>query len=176
MASSLHTLEFMHNNRRHADRQHTPFKLMFGESPLAIPLWFERTKYPAIQDKMKSLIQNREEALAAHEVDRSRISEQRRSAFTPFKKGDKVWLDSKNLKIIYHKKMKPKREWPFTITKVLGTYYLQTTTPENMVNSQCFSCNTSTPTQGKQCTWGELCWISPRTCRRGRSLWSRNSS
>ena len=29
---SLHTLEFMHNNRRHANRQHTPFELMFGES------------------------------------------------------------------------------------------------------------------------------------------------
>ena len=55
---SLHTLEFTHNNQRHADRQHTPFELMFGESPLAIPLSFERTKYPAIQDRMKSLIQN----------------------------------------------------------------------------------------------------------------------
>ena len=41
---------------------------MFGESPLAIPLSFERTKYPAIQDRMKCLIQNREEALAAHEL------------------------------------------------------------------------------------------------------------
>ena len=55
---SLHTLEFTHNNQRHTDRQHTPFELMFGESPLAIPLSFERTKYPAIQDRMKSLIQN----------------------------------------------------------------------------------------------------------------------
>ena len=25
-----------------------------------------------------------------------------------------------------------------------------------MANSQCFSCNASTPIQGKQCTWGEL--------------------
>ena len=100
---------------------------MFGESPLAIPLSFERTKYPAIQDRMKSLIQNQEEALAVHEVARSQISEQQKSAFTLFKKGDKVWLDSKNLKTIYHKKMKPKREGPFTITEVLGpvTYKLQ---------------------------------------------------
>ena len=47
--------------------------------------------------------------------------------FTPFKKEDKVWLDSKNLKTIYHKKMKPKWEGPFTITEVLGpvTYKLQ---------------------------------------------------
>ena len=36
-------------------------------------------------------------------------------------------LDSRNLKTIYHKKMKPKREGPFPITEVLGpvTYRLQ---------------------------------------------------
>ena len=33
---SLYTLEFIHNNQRHTDRQQTPFELMFGESPLAI--------------------------------------------------------------------------------------------------------------------------------------------
>ena len=50
-----------------------------------------------------------------------------KSTFVPFKKGDKVWLDSQNLKTVYHKKMKPKREGPFPITKVLGpvTYRLQ---------------------------------------------------
>jgi reverse transcriptase-like protein/integrase-like protein/chromodomain-containing protein/p58 integrase-like protein len=124
---ALHTLEFTHNNRRHADRQNTPFELMFGESPLAIPLSFENTKYPSIEEKMGALLRNREEALAAHELSRSRMIERRRSAFVPFKKGDKVWLDSRNLRTIYHKKMKPKREGPFTITEVLGpvTYRLQ---------------------------------------------------
>ena len=34
---ALHTLEFTHNNSRHADRQKTPFELMFGDSPQAIP-------------------------------------------------------------------------------------------------------------------------------------------
>ena len=63
---ALHTLEFTHNNRRHADRQNTPFELMFGESPVAIPLSFENTKYPTLEDKMKTLLRNREEALAAH--------------------------------------------------------------------------------------------------------------
>ena len=54
--------------------------------------------------------------------------EQRKSTFVvPFKKGDKVWLDSRNLKTVYHKKMKPKQEGPFPITEVLGpvTYRLQ---------------------------------------------------
>ena len=34
--------------------------------------------------------------------------------------GDWVWLDSRNLKTIYHKKMKPKREGHFVITEVPG--------------------------------------------------------
>ena len=33
----LPLLEFTHNNRRHADRQRTPFELMYGDSPVAIP-------------------------------------------------------------------------------------------------------------------------------------------
>ena len=100
---------------------------MFGESPVAIPSSFENTKYPTMEDKMKTLLRNRQEALAAHELARSRIADRRKSKFTPFKKGDKVWLDSRNLKTIYHKKMKPKREGPLEITEVLGlvTYQLR---------------------------------------------------
>ena len=99
---------------------------MFGESPIAISLSFENTKYPRMEDKMKTLMQNQEEALAAHELARSRMADRRRSTFISFKKGDKVWLDSRNLKTIYHKKMKPKREEPFVITEVWGpvTYRL----------------------------------------------------
>jgi len=117
---ALHTLEFTHNNWRHADRQKTPFELMFGESLIAIPLSFANMKFPAVEDRMITLIKNREEALAAHELACSRMAERRKSTFTPFKKGDKVWLDSRNLKTIYHKKMAPKLEGPFIIAEVLG--------------------------------------------------------
>ena len=52
--------------------------------------------------------------------------ERRKSTFVPFKKGDKVCLGSWNLKTVYHKKMKPKREGPFPITELgLVTYQLQ---------------------------------------------------
>ena len=33
--TALSTLEFTHNNQRHAERQKTPFELMFGDSPVA---------------------------------------------------------------------------------------------------------------------------------------------
>ena len=69
---------------------------------------------------MKTLKQNREEELAAHELARTRMDDRRKSTFSPFRKGDQVWLDSQNLKMMYHKKMKPKHEGPFTITEVLG--------------------------------------------------------
>ena len=100
---------------------------MFGDSPLAIPHSFKNTKFPAVEAKMRQLQKNREEALAAHELACTRMIEQRRSHFIPFQKGEKVWLDSRNLKMLYHKKMAPKREGPFKITDVLGplTYRLQ---------------------------------------------------
>ena len=55
------------------------------------------------------------------------MADRRRLTFTPFKKRDQVWLDSRNLKTIYHKKMNPKREGSFVITEVMGlvTYRLE---------------------------------------------------
>jgi len=71
-------LEFTHNNRRHADRQRTPFELILGESPIAIPTSFTNTKYPSVDEKMKQLITDRNEALAAHELARARIAERKK--------------------------------------------------------------------------------------------------
>ena len=93
---------------------------MFRESPITIPLSFESTKYPTMAEKIKTLQRNQEEALAAHELARSCMANRQNSTFTPFKQGDQVWLDLQNLKTHYHKKMKPKRDGPFTITEVLG--------------------------------------------------------
>ena len=79
---------------------------------------------------MKQLQKNREEALAAREVARTRMIEQRKSKFTPFQKGEKVWLDLRNLKMLYHKKMAPKQEGLFKITDVLGPLTYQLELPE----------------------------------------------
>ena len=50
---SISTLEFTHNNRRHADRPKTLFGLIMGESPKAIPEVFKNTKFPSIDEKIK---------------------------------------------------------------------------------------------------------------------------
>ena len=44
--TALHTLEFTHNNCWHANRQKTPFELMFGDSPQAIPHYFKTRGFP----------------------------------------------------------------------------------------------------------------------------------
>jgi hypothetical protein len=51
---------------QHADRPQTPFELMFGESPVEIPLSFENTKYPAIKEKMMTLLRNCQEPFTPH--------------------------------------------------------------------------------------------------------------
>ena len=52
----LSTLEFTHNNRRHADWTNTSFELMHGEAPLAIPTSLENTKFPSVAEKIKNLV------------------------------------------------------------------------------------------------------------------------
>jgi RNase H-like domain found in reverse transcriptase/Integrase zinc binding domain len=124
---SLATLEFTHNNQRHVDRPKTSFKIIQGESPKALPLTYENTKFPSINDKVKQMMADRDEALAAHKLAQTRMAERRRNTFISFTVEQKVWLDTQNMKMNYHKKMAPKREGPFKIEEVLGpvTYRLK---------------------------------------------------
>jgi Integrase zinc binding domain len=124
---SLSTLKFTHKNRRHAERIHSPFKLIQGDNPISIPIMLSHIKFLTIEEKMKQMISGREEALAAHELARTRIANRKQSKFVPFKKDQKVWLDTRNLKMSHHKKIAPKREGPFKIDEVLGpvTYRLK---------------------------------------------------
>jgi hypothetical protein len=69
---------------------------------------------------MKRMICEREEALAAHELAQTRIANQKQSNFISFEKNQKVWLDTRNLKMSHHKKIAPKQEGPFKIDEVLG--------------------------------------------------------
>ena len=121
-------MEFTHNDRRHADRKKTPFELIMGLSPIAIPMTFFHSKYPEAEERIRNLQKDREEAIAAHELARQRMITRTRNGFKPFKKGQMVWLDSRNLKTGYtSKKIAPKREGPFQIKEVLGplTYRLE---------------------------------------------------
>lgn len=124
---AVHTMEFTCNNRWHADRQKSPFELMFGEPPVAIPYSFENMKFPTLEDKMKTLIKNWEEVLAAHKLAWIRMIKWQKSTFRPFKLKEKVWLNTQNVKPNHHKKIRPRQEGHFKIMKVIGptTYQLK---------------------------------------------------
>ena len=100
---------------------------MYGYSPLAIPTSYEHTKFPSVDERIKQLQKEREEALAAHELARRRMAERWKNKFTGFELGQLVWLDTRNIKTNYHKKIAPKREGPFKIIEILGplNYRLQ---------------------------------------------------
>jgi transposase InsO family protein len=83
---SLSTLEFTHNNRRHAEQIYSPFELIQGDNLISIPITFSHTKFPTIKEKMERMISDREESLAAHELARTRIANRKQSKFVPFKK------------------------------------------------------------------------------------------
>jgi hypothetical protein len=75
---------------------------------VAIPTTFENTKFPSVAEKIKNLVNSKEEALAAHKLTQSCMAERIKLNFVPFKKGQMVWLDLRHLKTNYHKKMAPK--------------------------------------------------------------------
>ena len=77
-------------------------------------------KYPLIEEKIKRMIKDREEALAAHELARRQIAKRKNNMFTPFKQGQKVWLHTRHMKTSYHKMMALKQEGPFEIEEVIG--------------------------------------------------------
>jgi len=121
-------MEFSHNQKVHSTTKQTLFYLMMGYEPKDIPLVFDRTNAPTAEQRVKTLKETRNEAAAAHELARQMVAERTTRGFIPFKKGEQVWLDRRNLKIGYQsRKLAPKREGLFTITEALGlvTYHLQ---------------------------------------------------
>jgi hypothetical protein len=119
--------QFAHNSKTHEALRQSPFQLMYGTTPVALPLVSERTNNPAADNRIDLLYKAREEALAAHNLAHIKMAERTMRRSKPFKVNERVWLDSKNLKIPYQsRKIAPKQEGPFTIKDVLGpvTYRL----------------------------------------------------
>ena len=80
-----------------------------GYEPAAIPTIAPETEAPAATLRLKELVHTRQEALAAHELARQQMAERITRHFVPFKKGEKVWLEARNLNLgIPHQKLKPK--------------------------------------------------------------------
>ena len=104
---------------------------MMGYEPCALPLVISDTSIPAVETCLRTLSTACNEALAAHELAQQVMSSRSQRGFKSFAKGDKVWLEARNLKwLIINPKFTPKREGPFTITKVLSPIVYQLRLPK----------------------------------------------
>ena len=88
-----------------------------GYKPVPLPNVLPSSPLPAVEEHLKALQAACLEALVAHELARQTMAARTRQCFTPFKKGEKVLLEARNLKRnIANPKFTPKREGSFTIT------------------------------------------------------------
>ena len=95
---------------------------MHGKALLAIPTSFENTKFPSVVERIKNLVTSCEEALAAHELARSRMAEQIKLNFTPFKKGQMLKLpESWKIHKVFHATLL----CPYKENEVYGENYPQ---------------------------------------------------
>ncbi|ESK81895.1 hypothetical protein Moror_702 [Moniliophthora roreri MCA 2997] len=99
-----------------------------GYHPRPLPTVFEKTTIPSVEKRVAELKKLREETSALLDIAARRIRERNGRDLDKFKKGQKVWLEGKNLSLGYPSpKLSPKREGPFEIEEVLGpvTYRLK---------------------------------------------------
>ena len=143
--SALKKAEFVYNNRPHADRSQTPFQLMYGENPKAIPETFSYHEKPTSEQQLRQLDQWRKDALIAHEYARQKMKEKIKSTYKPLAKGQKVWLEGRNLALGYNKKITTKREGPFEILEVYPPVNYKLKLPEKWRMYNMFHASLLTP-------------------------------
>ena len=86
--------EFVHNHRPHSSTGKSPFYLMMGYEPQALPEVIETAGLPAVEERLNTLKEARNKALAAHKIAQELMKDWIKSKFTPFEVGDKVWLEA----------------------------------------------------------------------------------
>uniref|UniRef100_A0A0W0FTC0 Chromo domain-containing protein n=1 Tax=Moniliophthora roreri TaxID=221103 RepID=A0A0W0FTC0_MONRR len=99
-----------------------------GYHPRSFPTIFDKSSVLFVKQRILELKKLQKETLALLDISAQRVKERNGRTFDKFKKGQKVWLEGKNLKLEYPSpKLSPKRKGPFKIEEVLGpvTYKLK---------------------------------------------------
>jgi hypothetical protein len=99
-----------------------------GLNPHGIPAIIETPTIETSEERLRVIDQARNEAISAHKLAQERMKHRIKSTFKPFSVNQKVWLDSRNLKLSYpSRKIAPKREGPYKIKRVMSplTYELE---------------------------------------------------
>ena len=115
----LPMVEFAHNSATHSVTQRTPFSLMMGYEPRAYPP-LGKTFLPNLESRLSNLSAACDNAQAAHKLAQQRMKEGITSKYTPWKVGDKVWLETTNLHMNGPKKLQMKRTSLFEIEQVIS--------------------------------------------------------
>ena len=122
-AEWLPLVEFAYNNRIHSSTRQTPFEVDTGRHPRMGIEPHRTSKIEAAEEftnRMKQVIEETRSALKQAALDMSRHYNAHHQHSHPFKKGDKVWLDSRNIKTTRPtKKLDDKWFGPFEIEEVL---------------------------------------------------------
>ncbi|KAJ8482435.1 hypothetical protein ONZ51_g5342 [Trametes cubensis] len=100
-AKLLPQFEFAHNQRTHSVTGKSPFELLYGLQPEAAGTVRTTPKHPSMEQRLQSLQEARENTIAAHTQAAAAMSRRLPAAHVPLKLGDKVLLDTKNLRLPY---------------------------------------------------------------------------
>ena len=111
--------EFAHNSATHSVTQRMLFSLMMGYEPRAYPP-LGKTFLPNLESRLSNLSAARDDAQAAHKIAQQKMKERITSKYTPWKVGDKVWLETTNLHMNGPKKLQMRRTGPFEIEEVIS--------------------------------------------------------
>jgi hypothetical protein len=142
-ARLLPMAKFVINSSEVAALHNTPFEVQYGHQPNFTVPTGQAPLFLSIDQRLEHLREARKEAEAAMRLAKeglqrdNEIRARRLHNFTP---GDKVWLDTKDIKV--HQKLRklgPKRLGPFTVVKKHGTTNLS-----SRRHSKSTACSTST--------------------------------
>ena len=111
--------EFTHNSATHSITQRTPFSLMMGYEPQACPP-LGKTFLLNLESRLSNLSAAHDDAQAAHKLAQQKMKERITSKYTPWKVGDKVWLETTNLHMNGPKKLQMRRTGPFEVEEVIS--------------------------------------------------------
>ena len=101
-------VEFAHNTATHLSTQKSLFSLILGYELRDYPK-IRQTFLPTLKERLNLLNQARDKVLAAHMKVQQLMKEHVTTKFIPWKIGDKVWLEGKNLCLHYStRKLAPK--------------------------------------------------------------------